>query len=162
VALGASGCSVLDCKFEEISYDVTIGDPYAGPAAPVVDAPSCGSLGDTERGTVYRFDVASVRDTPACFAEGSVSGAPISDVVLSGNPRDPLLNTQDGAPHDYVVTLPSGCRGVWGVDIGIDTDGAAYFAREFDPLSGTCPAIPPRIGRLPRCIDFYTATLTPR
>jgi len=59
------------------------------------------------------------------------------------------LNTPDRAPHDYVVTR-------------IDADGAAYFGRMFDPLLGTCPAIPPRIGRLPRCIDFYTATLTRR
>jgi len=86
MAIGASGCSVLDCKFEDVSDDVTVGDPYAEPAVPVVDAPSCGNLGDTERGTVYRFGVVSVEDKPACFAEGRVSGVQISDVVVTGNP----------------------------------------------------------------------------
>ena len=161
--VGAFGCSRSQCQFEEREYELTIGDPYVGPAAPTAAVPSCGPLGDTEPGQTYLFNATSVRDRPSCFADGTISGVSIRDAVDTALPyQKPLLNTQERAPLEFIVTLPSGCRGVWAVDIGIDSEGAAYFGRTFSPVSGPCPDIPPRTGALPRCVDFYTATLAPR
>lgn len=167
LAVGAllvvAGCSQTECQFEARSYVLTIGEPYMGPAAPTLGVPSCGALGDTEPGQRYLFDATSVRDHPGCFADGTISGSAIGDPVDTALPyQTPLLSTQERAPLEFVVTLPSGCRGVWAVDIGIDGEGAAYFGRTFSPLSGPCPDIPPRSGIVPPCVDFYTATLTPR
>ena len=160
--LRVSGCTQAQCQFEERPYALTIGDPYTGPAAPTLGVPSCGVLGETAPGQIYLFDVATVNERPSCHAEGVVSGDAIRDVVATSGAGVPLLSTQERAPHEYVVTLPSGCRGVWAIDIGIDGDGAAYFGRTFSPLSGPCPDIPPRTGAVPPCADFYTATLMPR